>query len=508
MLELGRIDRLSDIPVAVISPIWHDWTGMTFRPALNPDAEAPLYKQLAGYVAKLIGSGELARGERLPATRELAGQLGINRTTVSAAYDLLEAEGLISGQVGRGSFVIGRAQSVQPDWDSILSPRPRRPQSTAAAISFAASRPSEELFPVDEFRKSCDEVLGSDRLGSILQLGSPAGYEPLRQYLLARAAEEGVLGPDDDLLITNGCQQALDLVRRVLVRPGVRVAMEDPVYPGLRNVVLESDAQPVSVSVGRDGLNLSELRESRARIAVITSNFQNPTGLSLSLSAREETLRIAQTEGIVLVENDMYSALRYTGEALPSLKQLNSAAGTVLLRSFSKVAFPGLRIGWVIAPRQLIAALRDAKQLSDLHSDQFSQAAMLRFAESGRLASHLAMTICAGRDSLTTALESAQRYLPAGSEWTRPEGGFNFWVTLPGGLDSAASLEKAQRRDVTYSPGEYFSVARPHTRALRLSFGGLAPDRIREGIQILGSIFEEELDTRRWADREPVPALV
>ncbi len=471
---------------------------MVFQPDLDPSLELPLYRQLSLYFAQLISSGEMERGERLPATRELAGQLGINRTTVSAAYELLETQGLISGQVGRGSFVAAAVPTNGPDWASLL-PSPHHPSPRLHAdrvlISFAVSRPPDELFPLEDFRRSCDEVLSGDHLGDILQLGPASGYEPLRQYLLDEARREGALGPDDDLLITNGCQQAIDLLCRVLVRPGMRVAVEDPVYPGLKNVLRSAGADLVPLP-------------SRSAISVLTPNFQNPTGLTLPLEDRRQALRSARRDGAVLIENDIYSALRYHGDPIPSLKQLAPDAGTVLLRSFSKVAFPGIRLGWVIAPRPLIAAMRRTKQVTDLHSDQFSQAVMLRFAESGRLAAHIANMIEAGRERLQVALASAARFLPPGSQWTRPDGGMNLWVTLPRELDAGLLLDRAERAGVAYVPGALFAVTRPSDNAFRLSFGGAAPDEIRRGIEILGGIFSHEHDARRRAEREPAAAFV
>jgi len=179
---------------------------MALSPQLDTSSPEPLYQQLAAYLRRKIEARELAPGDRLPATRELAGQLGINRTTVSAAYELLEEDGFLSGQVGRGSFVADRVSVRGVDWNAMVQPLAVRPFSAAAArISFAASRPPEQLFPVEDFRLSCQEVLADRGLQSVLQLGSSAGYEPLRHYLIEQSRAEGVFGPDDDLLITNGC---------------------------------------------------------------------------------------------------------------------------------------------------------------------------------------------------------------------------------------------------------------------------------------------------------------
>jgi hypothetical protein len=228
-----------------------------FAPNLSHQSEVPLYRQLYEHIALRIRSGELARGERLPATRELAGLLGLNRTTVSAAYDVLETEGLIAGQVGRGSFVTGAAAPAPGgvDWIALLDRGDVSPSGPTGgfgheAASFVMSRPSRALFPLDDFRASCEAVLSRPDLGAILQLGSPSGYEPLRRHLMDEARRQSLARSGDDLIITNGCQQALDLIGRVLLRPGDTVAVEDPVYTGQKNLLTGMGAQLVGIPVG------------------------------------------------------------------------------------------------------------------------------------------------------------------------------------------------------------------------------------------------------------------
>jgi len=311
---------------------------MDFKPKLDHQAESPLYRQLFEQIAQQIRSGQLARGERLPATRELAGLLGLNRTTVSAAYELLESDGLISGQVGRGSFVTngpsGAGRGV--DWVALLerSETPTAGSGHSAGlgnevISFAFSRPSRELFPLDDFRTCCNAVLGRHDLPDILQLGSPGGYEPLRRYLMEEARRQQLAGPGDDILITNGCQQALDLIGRVLLRPGDSVAVEDPIYTGLKNLLTGMGAQLCGIPVGADGMDPAHLERvlerERPRLLVVTSNFQNPTGATLPLPSRLALLDAARQAGVPVIENDAYGDLRYQGEPLPALKQLDGS---------------------------------------------------------------------------------------------------------------------------------------------------------------------------------------
>ena len=463
---------------------------------LDPNQAVPLFRQLYEQMKERIESGSLRRGDRVPATRELAGQLGLNRTTVSAAYALLESEGLIAGHVGRGSFVTGR---------------PNKNDASAAA-SFSRSRPSELLFPLEEFRKTCAEVIASDEAASILQLGSPSGYAPLRRYLLEQARAEGTARDSDDILITSGCQQAFDLLQRTMGE-GSKVLIEDPVYLGVRSVFERAGARLIGVPVGPDGIDLENLERTiareRPRLLCVTPNSQNPTGASMPLAARQALLRITEAAGVSVIENDIYGPLCYEGEPIPSLKQLDETGDTILLRSFSKVAFPGLRVGWVIARRALIEKLTEAKQWSDLHTDQLSQAVLLRFAESGRLERHRQRMLVAGRERLHAALEACEKFLPAGAKYTRPRGGMNLWIELPRALDAAELLPRAEREGVTYLPGKYFAVSRPQPNGLRISFAGMTPEEIRSGLEILGRIFQTELEhVPAYATLAEAPAFV
>ncbi len=458
-------------------------------------SSTPIYRQLADKIADLIRTGTLSHGQRLLPTRELAGQLGLNRTTISAAYEVLESDGLIQGHVGRGSFVNYKTNPIVAG-DSV--------------ISFASSRPAEDDFPVAAFQATCREVIAGPMASAILQLGSPAGFPPLRQYLLEQANAEGTAGPDDDILITSGCQQALDLLQRVLAPEGSTVAIEDPVYHGQRNVFLRSDIRLVPVPVLDSGVDIDRLArifaQERPQILVLTPNFQNPTGTTIPLAARETINRLAAEFQVRTIENDIYGGLRYTGESLPTLKQLG---GSVLIRSFSKVAFPGLRVGWIIGPKPLIADLTEARQWCDLHTDQLSQAVLLRFAQSGRLAEHAERTQERGRERLAAALSACEQHFPSGTSFTRPEGGMSIWVRLPDPLDATELLPRAQREGVSYVPGRHFAVGPHDSHTFRLSFGGLPPASIDAGIARLGRLFHEEIErSRRTPNFEAASALV
>ena len=485
---------------------------------VNSSLEVPIYKQVAESIRAAIEVGAIGLGERLPATRELAEQLGLNRTTVSAAYSMLEEAGLLQGQVGRGSFVAGNGASrTAPsfDWEKLLPPLEAMHGVPAdAEINFANSRPSESCFPMAEFRRLSREVIDSPDAAEILQLGSPYGYGPLRRYLLNENVATGLARSGDDLIITNGCQQALDLLARMLVGDNnAGVLLEEPAYHGLLRVFASARANMIPVPVGDSGINVSALEalasQQKARLLVITPDFQNPTGTSLNLEQRKAIIAIAQRAGWVVIESTIYRDLRYRGQALPTLKQLDGSGNIISIGSYSKVAFPGLRVGWVIAPRPVIARLAEAKQTSDLHSDQLSQAVLLRFAESGELARHLQRTRRMGAERLRAAVESCERFLPAGCRFTRPEGGMNLWIELPAPLVAEELLKVAEEQGVSFLPGGYFSLRRSDRRHLRISFGGLSPEAIVRGMSILGAIAREQISAHQArAPLESFAALV
>jgi 2-aminoadipate transaminase len=487
---------------------------MLSYPTFSADSDEPIYRQLYEHIRSSIEAGTLRHGDRLPPTRELAGQLGLNRTTVSSAYELLESEGFVSGQVGRGSFVTAGARfNPAMNWDAILPAADPRPSAPEAGISFSNSRPSEFLFPVDAFRATCSEVMQSAEMPQILQLGSPAGYAPLRRYLLESSRREGVARDGDDILVTSGCQQAFDLLQRILAAHGETVVLEDPVYPGLRSVFSRAGANVLGIPVTANGIDVEQAERvfsrQTVRMAVVTPNFQNPTGATMPLEQRRRLLDLCRRTGVVLVENDIYGDLIYEGAPEPAIRSLDGGGDTVLLRSFSKLAFPGLRTGWAIGPARLIARLTEAKQFSDLHTDQLSQAVLLRFAESGRLAEHTREVRESGRQRLRAALKACENHFPPGTQVTRPRGGMNLWVRLPEPLDAGELLSRAVREGVSYTPGRWFAVSRTEPGSLRLSFASLAPERITEGIRTLGRIFTAESEkARECAQPEPAPALV
>jgi GntR family transcriptional regulator/MocR family aminotransferase len=482
---------------------------------LDRGSHVPLYAQIAAEVRGMISRGTLKLGDRLPANRELARTLGVNRNTVTTAYDELTADGLIKSHIGRGTFVSavpsGRTEPagerVTPSpmpWSALLAEDQRgqwmrildNVQSHKEVISLAYALPAAELFPLDDFRRSVDRVLRKEGR-TVLQLGASHGYGPLQQYLAAQMALSGIHVQPDEILITNGCQQSLDLIRRILVRPGDEVAIENPTYPGAISVFCNSQTKYIGIPVTGRGLDLDVLEDilaqRRPRLIYTVPNFHNPTGVMMDLASRRRLVEIASRHRVPIIEDDIYGELRYDGAALPPLKALDRYGLVIYINSFSKVGFPGLRVGWVAAPRIVIDHLDAAKQRCDLHASLMPQAAIYDFTRRGLLAKHINRSRKAYGQRRDVMIEALERYFPEEASWNKPEGGMAVWVKLPESINANQLLLQASEQGVVFSPGEYFYACSPQPTMMRLAFTMAAPARIEEAIKRLGAVIKTRL---------------
>ncbi|MFY9528928.1 MAG: PLP-dependent aminotransferase family protein [Candidatus Acidiferrales bacterium] len=505
---------------------------------LQPESHIPLYIQLRDQLRSLVHSGELRIGDRIPASRELAAQLGVHRTTIANAYAELESEGLIEGHVGRGTFICGALPSRQftppprtngngggVRWEALFADERGdeglsrlMPEVPPDAIAFVTARPSDDFFPVEEVRHCVNAVLRSDGR-RILQLGSSDGYEPLKKVLIEMLRGEGLAVKSEQILITDGCQQSLDLLCKAFLRPGDSVVLENPAYPGAIAIFASARVRCLAASVESDparlgyvGVDLEALEsillQNRVKMILLTPDFQNPTGTTLPLAERRRVLEMAGRYQVPVVEDYIYARLRVRGNEVPSLKSLDRAGVVIHIDSFSKVAFPGLRVGWVVAPENVIERLRLVKQSTDLHTDQLAQATVAEFVRRGMLARHLAKMRKVYRSRLEALEESLAKYMPGEVEWTRPEGGMSVWVTLPAGLDAGELLIHVRERGVLFVPGRYFYFQNPKLNTLRLGFAGIDERRIARGVATLGELLRVELGKRWRGSRREEPARV
>jgi len=482
---------------------------------LDAQLRQPLYIQIRNQIRERIVTGALKVGERLEPSRELAKQLGVHRTTVGNAYADLEAEGLIQGTVGRGTFVspfastlsAPKAASARPShdffWDGFFAHEQGddslgRLMASAfrpGVISFAVTHGSAELSAVDLVRRATDAVLRREG-AKILQYGSSEGYVPLKRYLQNRLRRDGIPVELDEILITNGCQQSLDLVRRSLVSAGDSVACENPTYTGLWNVFESTGVRLIGIPVGLEGMDLdflsAVLEQNKLKMVLASPNFQNPTGQTMPLEARKRLLALAARSQVPVVEDDIYGALRYRGRELPPLKSLDKNGLVIYLNSFSKVGFPGLRVGWVVAVRRVIEHLRWAKQRADLHTNLLGQAVLEELGRRGWLDKLLRRTRKVYERKLGVLRRAAERYFPPDATCLYPEGGMSVWVELQPRLDAADLLVKSQERGVIFAPARYFYFQEARHNAFRLCFTHVTDEQIEKGIGILGELLRVE----------------
>ncbi|GAP36062.1 valine--pyruvate aminotransferase [Piscinibacter sakaiensis] len=359
-------------------------------------------------------------------------------------------------------------------------------------ISLAGGLPSPDAFPVEALREASARVL-RDTPREALQYAASEGHGPLRDWVAGELRGLGLVVDPGQVLITTGSQQGLDLVGKVLIDAGSRVAVETPTYLGALQAF--APQEPVFAAVpGDDGGPAPEALDAvaDARFLYLLPNFQNPSGRCLDEARRAALAGAAERLGLPLLEDDPYGALWYDAPPPPPLAA-RWPEGTVYLGSFSKVLAPGLRLGYVVAPAPLYPKLLQAKQAADLHTPGFNQRLVHEVLRDGLLATHLPGVRDRYRQQRDAMAAALARHLPAGCRWQRPSGGMFFWVTLPEGLDTLALLPAAVARGVAYVPGEPFHAGTPQRNTLRLSFVTASAERIERGIAAIGAVVREAL---------------
>ncbi len=356
-------------------------------------------------------------------------------------------------------------------------------------LSFAGGLPSPASFPVAAMEAAVARVFADNPQGA-LQYAATEGYLPLREFVAKRYNVEV-----ERVLITTGSQQALDLIAKVMIDPGSPVLVETPSYLGALQAFSLFEPEFVSIPTDEHGLIPAALTPeltAGARFLYALPNFQNPTGRRLPLERRQELVQRAKDLGVLLVEDDPYGELSYSGSQLPTLLSMNPD-GVIYMGSFSKILAPGMRLGFVIAPPDLHFKLCQAKQASDLHTPTFTQRIAYETVKDGLLERHIPTIRELYGKQCAYMLDALKRHMPEGVTWNAPEGGMFIWVELPEGLNSMTILEEAVRRNVAYVPGAPFYATNPRMNTLRLAFVTVPAERIEQGVSILGALFREAI---------------
>ncbi|MDW7651014.1 MAG: PLP-dependent aminotransferase family protein [Bacillota bacterium] len=368
-------------------------------------------------------------------------------------------------------------------------------------MSFAGGFPSAEFFPMEKVSEVMQDLI--DQEGKCaLQYGPTEGNLDLRQYLADKMTREGVPASVDNILISNGSQQGMDLLSKVFINPGDVVIVEEPGYVGGLGAIYNYQGDRISIPLDEEGIRTdllaSRLRKlqmegKKPKFAYLVPNFQNPTGICMSLERRKEVLRLAREYNFVIIEDNPYGEIRYEGSPVQSIKSMDTEGRVIYLGSFSKTFIPGIRVGWMVADADLIQKVACAKQATDLCSNSLGQRMACRFAETGYIEKHVSSLISLYKEKRDLMLSCMEKHFPDGVTWTRPQGGFFIWVTFPKGMNAREVLLKAIERKVAFVDGAGFFVNGNGKNTARFAFSEACPAKIERGIEILGEIMQKEM---------------
>ena len=389
------------------------------------------------------------------------------------------------------------------DWESKLATRTKRMGRSVIRellkftqmpdiISFAGGLPAPEVFPVREFRESSSFVL-DESPERALQYGMTEGFLPLRRYLADKVSKYGIPAVPENILMTNGSQQALDLLGKVFISPGDTVLTEAPTYLGAIQAWNAYEPRFVTVPLDDDGMQVDKvekvLEREKVKYLYVLPNFHNPAGTTMPLDHRKKLVEIAARHGVFIVEDDPYGELRYEGMDIAPIISLHKE-NTVYLGTFSKTLAPGIRLGWMIAPEVAMERLVQAKQGADLHTGTYVQMLAYDIASRGILKRHVQTVRQVYRERRDVMLAAMEEHFPKEVAWTRPQGGLFVWVRCPEGVDTEPLLEKALEEKVAFVPGFAFFPDGSGKNAMRLNFSAMPPDKIQVGIKRLGRVLK------------------
>jgi len=481
------------------------------RIPLDHQSDIPLYQQIESHIRKSILTGTLPPETRLPASRQLARDLGVNRTTVENAYSVLEADGLVFSRMGSGTYVLpvfpipaipkNSSDTPWPLWQTNL---PRNVFSNSDTgdemleagghphpISFASGISDSRQFPVEEFRKVLQSVMRRDQIDA-LEYGERRGYAPLREGIAHILASQGLQTHPENILITAGSQQAIFLASQVLLKPNDIVLVEDPTYSAAIDLFRTLGFQIVGIPVDGQGMQVEKLEKllqlHHPKLIYTIPNFHNPTGTCLSSARRRELILLAGKYNVPILEDDFVGDLRYEGHTQPSLKSLDPGGQVIYVSTFSKMLMPGLRVGFIVADGPVYESLLNFKRLSDLATSTLIQRALDAYMTVGRYQTYLHRSCQIFRARRDAMLDAIGRHLPKSVSFETPKGGLFIWLQLPKSFSAIDLLPIACKEGVSFAPGNSFFIDGVSGEDwIRLNFASQPVDDIEEGIKRLGT---------------------
>lgn len=477
---------------------------------LDRYGKVPLYLQISNQIINGINTGVLKAGTRLPSERKMASLLGVNRSTVVNAYSELEAGGYVSSHVGRGTVVDAQVSGERIEtlrWQEVLSGQGEsliNPYNTAMSellsrrdlISMDSGIAAPELYPREELAAICMEILLPE--GEILLQHSCAqGLKTLRESLSLLMKMQAISSPPENIVVLNGSQQGLDLIARLLLEPGDCVLLEEPSFIGAIDIFRAYGAKLIGLPVDGEGMVVERLESilSRVRPKLIYTipAFQNPTGVCMSEPRRQRLLELAGRYQVPVLEDDAYGLVYFESNSPPPLAAMDNYGIVIYLSTMSKILCPGLRLGWMAVPPDLVKLVSAAKQLMDLHNNNLTQRMVDIFIRRGLLEKHLVSVREKYMEKRDTMLKALERYAPEGMRWNTPGGGFYIWASLPQNISAIRLLQEAVERKVSFVAGPSFYCNSDGRNKIRLNYTYAGQDSIHEGIKILCGVIREQM---------------
>lgn len=496
-----------------VPPLPQDWK-------IDDDSVVPAYQQIAARLRGEIAAGVRRPGERLPAIRTLARALGLHRDTVALAYEQLAEAGQVEARVGAGTFVRAPSSSVRganaveaerpavasepglaelslaPAVERLITLENTRPRYATGEDVVALHRliPDPRFYPIEEFRRCVDAALREEG-PALFSYASPEGDDRLRAALAGRFAQLGLGHGPGEVVLCHGASQGISLALRLFTQAGDQVAVEVPTYANALSAFAGLGLTAAPVPMDDEGPEIDALERTLAKPEVkafyTIPSFHNPLGTTSSLARRREILAVAGRHGVPVIEDGFELDLRFRGPEVPPLAALDESGLVVLLSSFSKSLFPGVRVGALAGRGRALEGLLALKHATDLSDAPLLQAGLARFVESGAYDRHLTRmrrVLWARHDALEQALATS---MPEGTRWTRPDGGYQRWVELPQEVDTRDLLADAARAGVLYSPGTLFMPDARPSNAMRLTVACADEEEIARGVAALGEVFRK-----------------
>jgi DNA-binding transcriptional MocR family regulator len=485
--------------------------------SIKKNDQIPVYQQIIQNFIRLIEGKTLNKGDKFPASRVLAKKLGLNRSTVYRAYQELIALGYAESMPGSYMTVRERPELADEKhkskkgillWDKLVKPeggkiktcylqfRPEYSKNNANSIINLSSLDFDHrLYPLNQFRRCMNQVLVNEG-EKVLQYGEAQGYLPLRECIAQRLQLHGISVGADEILITNGSQQAINLVLSLLTKAGSKIAIESPTYAQILVLMRYYGVGAMEILLQDDGMDIhyleNRLKNEKPAFIYTIPNFQNPTGITLSQAKREALLNLAEKYQIPIVEDGFEEEMKYFGKAILPIKSMDKNQVVLYLGTLSKVLFPGVRIGWVAAQKECIEYLTAFKRFSELTGSTVLQAAISEFFKQGYYDLHIKRAQRMFRKRMQTALKTIKEHFPEEVHCTRPDGGYTMWCSLKKPYHDEKRLQEILLRNgVTVSPGEYYFHSSNPRKYFRISIACLNEEEIEEGLIRLSRALKE-----------------